>query len=77
LFGIIGCCAMVITYVMSRKITTWGIEEFSLFSIFPMAVFFFLFGATRFRKNILGYDKKNGKTSVIKELTGHAEKHLS
>jgi len=80
LFGGIGCCAMILVYIMETKVSSWGIEQFSLFSIFPITVFFFLFAVTKMKKNILT-SKTNTDSSATnistKGLAEHAEKHLS
>ena len=78
LFGSIGFCSLIIIYILETKITHWGIEEFSLFSIFPITVFFFLFAATKIRKNIFNQDKSSSSEEIThKGLAKNAEKHLS
>jgi len=77
LFGGIGFCSLIIVYIMETKITTWGIEEFSLFSIFPITVFFFLFAVTKMKKNIVNQDTKITEDLSTKGLAKHAEKYLS
>lgn len=77
LFGGIGLISLVLTYIISKKIKTWGIEEFSLFSIFPISVFFFLFAITKIKKNILNSQSESKNRKTVKELTENAEKHLS
>ncbi|MBI3502341.1 MAG: undecaprenyl/decaprenyl-phosphate alpha-N-acetylglucosaminyl 1-phosphate transferase [Bacteroidetes bacterium] len=77
LFGGIGFSSLVIVYIMETKISSWGIEEFSLFSIFPITVFFFLFAVTRIKKNIFNQEEKNLEKNSAKDLVKHAEKHLS
>lgn len=74
LFGGIGFASLAIVYIIETKITSWGIEEFSLFSIFPISVFFFLFTATKIKRNILNPPPPSAST---KKLAKHAEKHLS
>ena len=74
LFGGIGMCALLITYLIETNITSWGIEEFSLFSIFPITIFFFLFAITKMKRNIANHPPADVPT---KGLAKHAEKHLS
>ncbi|HEY4800683.1 MAG TPA: hypothetical protein VII99_16505, partial [Bacteroidia bacterium] len=74
LFGSIGFCSLLLVYIMEQHVTVWGMEQFSLFSIFPISVFFFLFYITKIKKNII--DPKSDTVST-KGLAQHAEKHLS
>ena len=81
LFGGIGCCALIIIYIIETQITSWGIEQFSLFSIFPISVFFFLFAATKMKKNSVDHGAQidssaSGEIST-KGIAKHADKHLS
>ncbi len=76
LFGGIGAASMVLVYIIESYFSTWGIEEFSLFSIFPITVLFFLFAITKLRKNIVRPTSSPLETST-KDLADHAEKHLS
>lgn len=81
LFGGIGFCSLIIIYILKTKITSWGIEQFSLFSIFPISVFFFLFATTRMKKNIMDpstqIDSSTSGEISTKSIAKHAEKHLS
>lgn len=81
LFGGIGFGALIIIYIMETKITSWGIEPFSLFSIFPVSVFFFLFATTRMKKNIVDHGAQNDSSASeeisTKSIAKHADKHLS
>jgi len=82
LFGGIGFCALIIIYIIETKITSWGIEQFSLFSIFPISVFFFLFATTRMKKNIVDHHGARIDSSApgeisTKGIAKHADKHLS
>ena len=77
LFGGIGLCSLILVYIMEIKITTWGIEEFALFSIFPVSIFFFLFSMTKMKKNIFNSDEKLPENIPTKGLARHADKHLS
>ncbi len=74
LFGAIGFISLILVYIMETKIQNWSIEYFSLFSIFPISVFFFLFAITKIKNNII---KQEIKISSAEELIKHAEKHLS
>ena len=74
LFGGIGMCALIITYLIETNLTSWGIEEFSLFSIFPITIFFLLFAVTKMKKNLANHPPAEVPT---KGLAKHAEKHLS
>ncbi len=74
LFGGIGAVSLISVCIIEMKTTQWGIEEFSLFSIFPIAVFFLLFAATKIKKNII--PPLSTKTPT-ESLAMHAEKHLS
>ena len=77
LFGGIGLCSLALVYIMETKITHWGIEEFSLFSIFPISVFFFLFAVTKTKKNFVNHETKISGERNVKGLAKNAEKHLS
>jgi len=74
LFAGIGFASLLIVYIIETKITSWGIEEFSLFSIFPITIFFFLFIVTKIKKNII--PPTLPEASTIK-IARHADKHLS
>ncbi|MBI4930688.1 MAG: undecaprenyl/decaprenyl-phosphate alpha-N-acetylglucosaminyl 1-phosphate transferase [Bacteroidetes bacterium] len=76
LFGGIGFVSLVIVYIIETKVTSWGIEEFSLFSIFPITVFFFLFAITKVKKKIVKRSPDPVDIST-KDLVKNAEKHLS
>jgi|ERR1051325_989546 UDP-GlcNAc:undecaprenyl-phosphate GlcNAc-1-phosphate transferase len=75
LFGGIGVCSLILVYIMETQLPQWGIEEFSLFSIFPISVFFFLFAVTKTKKNFIDQEKK--VKEKISTLAKNAEKHLS
>jgi len=81
LFGGIGFLALLIIYIIETKITSWGIEEFSLFAIFPISVFFLLFATTKMKKSIINQEpSKNFSSSPnisAKGIAKHADKHLS
>jgi UDP-GlcNAc:undecaprenyl-phosphate GlcNAc-1-phosphate transferase len=77
LFGGIGFCSLVLVYIMETKLTHWGIEEFSLFSIFPISVFFFLFAVTKTKKNFINQENRIKEKIPVKGLAKNAEKHLS
>lgn len=74
LFGGIGSASLCIIYFIETNITTWGIEEFSLFSIFPVTVFFFLFAITKIKK---GNFTNSASASSVKTIANHAKTHLS
>ncbi|HNO70885.1 MAG TPA: MraY family glycosyltransferase [Bacteroidia bacterium] len=74
LFGGIGAVALGIIYFIETHITTWGIEEFSLFSIFPVTIFFFLFATTKIKKR---GERNSVATSSVKTIANHAKTHLS
>ena len=79
LFAGIGACSLALVYVIkTRYAASWSIEEFSLFSIFPISVFFFLFAITKLKKNIIPL-KSNAAIddNSAKGLIQNAEKHLS
>ena len=74
LFGGIGMVSLCLVYIIATRISKWGIEEFSLFSIWPISVFFFLFATTRLKK---GFTPASRAEASTKGLAKNAEKHLS
>ena len=74
LFGLISLSSLILVCILNLVITEWNIETFSLFSIYPITVFFFLFTITRIKKNMI---RKTYSKDPLKGLVQDAEKNLS
>ncbi len=81
LFGTIGVVSLLITYYIQNHLSTWGMKEFILFLLYPVAIFLSLFGVTKMKTNILNNNisKELDPSSTLSTNASRIqdEKHLA